>query len=210
MDFGLSRFHGGEHQNLTKTGVIMGTPVYMSPEQIAAEQRRVDHRTDIYSLGVTLYECLTLRRPFEAATWDQLYHQILSAEPEAPRAPAENRRATVRVDAPLGQQDTVRFSARGKPYEAPIHDLSLGGVSFWLPRGEFALLTPGMRLAHATVQRGEHSFVADLEVRGTRKVKSFLGGEQLHVGCRFAPLGDAALAALEAALAELGGGHPPG
>ncbi|WP_332672537.1 PilZ domain-containing protein [Aromatoleum sp.] len=130
------------------------------------------------------------------------------AESDAPRAPPENRRATVRVDAPLGQQDTVRFSARGKPYEAPIHDLSLGGVSFWLPRGEFALLTPGMTLAHATVERGEHSFVADLEVRGTRRVKSFLGGEQLHVGCQFAPLGDDELATLEAVLAELGGGRP--
>lgn len=140
--------------------------------------------------------------PREAAT-------PAASESEPPSTPAENRRATVRVEAPLGQQDTVRFSVRGKPYDAPIHDLSLGGVSFWLPRGEFALLTPGMKLAHATVERGEHRFVADLEVRGTRKVKSFLGGEQLHVGCQFGRLDDDAQAALEAVLAELGGGRPP-
>jgi len=85
LDFGLARDVSDEEQALTRTGMRMGTPVYMSPEQIAAERTRVDHRTDIYSLGVTLYECLTLRRPFEAATWDQLYHQILSSEPEAPR-----------------------------------------------------------------------------------------------------------------------------
>ncbi|MDT3671879.1 MAG: PilZ domain-containing protein [Aromatoleum sp.] len=132
----------------------------------------------------------------------------VASAPESSPTPAENRRATVRVEAPLGQQDTVRFSVRGKPYDAPIHDLSLGGVSFWLPRGEFALLTPGMKLAQATVERGEHRFVADLEVRGTRKVKSFLGGEQLHVGCRFEPLDVDAKAALEAVLAELGGGRP--
>lgn len=128
-------------------------------------------------------------------------------EPGSSRAPAENRRAAVRLEAPLGQQDAVRFSVRGKPYDAPIHDLSLGGVSFWLPRGEFALLTPGMKLAHATVERCERCFVADLEVRGTRKVKTFLGGEQLQVGCQFGRLDDGARTTLEAVLAELAGGR---
>jgi WD40 repeat protein len=85
LDFGLARDIGDEEAQLTRTGMRMGTPVYMSPEQIAAERLRIDRRTDVYSLGVTLYEALTLKRPFEAATWDQLYHQILSAEPEAPR-----------------------------------------------------------------------------------------------------------------------------
>lgn len=129
------------------------------------------------------------------------------APEQAPR-PVDNRRATVRVEAPLGQQDIVRFSVRGKVYESPIHDLSLGGVSFWLPRGEFALLNPGMKLARSTVQRCERSFLADLEVRGTRKVKSFLGGEQLHVGCQFAGLDAQARATLEQVLNELGGGRP--
>ncbi len=84
LDFGLAR-EEEEAKDLTLTGTLMGTPAYMSPEQITAQRIRLDRRTDIYSLGVTLYECLTLRLPFEAPTRDQLYHKILVADPEDPR-----------------------------------------------------------------------------------------------------------------------------
>lgn len=82
LDFGLARHV--EEDALTITGDLVGTPAYMSPEQIAAKRIDVDHRSDIYSLGATLFECLTLRRPFEAPTRQELYQQILTAE--APNA----------------------------------------------------------------------------------------------------------------------------
>ncbi len=62
-DFGLARVLGAEAVNLTQVGVTMGTPLYMSPEQ--AEGRRLDPRSDIYSLGVTCYHLLAGRPPFE-------------------------------------------------------------------------------------------------------------------------------------------------
>jgi serine/threonine protein kinase len=61
MDFGIALVMGG--RRLTSTGVTMGTPEYMSPEQIA-RPKEVDHRTDVYSIGIVLYEMLAGRAPF--------------------------------------------------------------------------------------------------------------------------------------------------
>ena len=81
LDFGLARADDEAFATLTRTGDLFGTPAYMSPEQIAAHRIVLDRRTDIWSLGVSLYECLSFRRPFEAATREGLYQQILNKEP---------------------------------------------------------------------------------------------------------------------------------
>src|SRR6478672_1288627 len=67
-DFGLSRFFTGATPalNLTQSGVTLGTPLYMSPEQV--QGKAVDHRSDIYSLGVTCYHLLTGEPPFRGST----------------------------------------------------------------------------------------------------------------------------------------------
>jgi tetratricopeptide (TPR) repeat protein len=82
-DFGLARIL--EQPGMTLTGEFVGTPAYMSPEQITAGRAPLDHRTDIYSLGATLYELLTLERPFAGEHRDQLIAQIMHKEPRAPR-----------------------------------------------------------------------------------------------------------------------------
>jgi len=82
-DFGLARFR--DNPDLTFTGDLLGTWRYMSPEQAAAKRVLVDHRTDIYSLGVTLYELLTLTPPFESSDRQELLHQIACEEPRTPR-----------------------------------------------------------------------------------------------------------------------------
>jgi len=66
VDFGLASVGSGDGSRLTKSGVLVGTPEYISPEQITGGQ--VDGRTDIYSLGVVMYEMLTGRAPFASDT----------------------------------------------------------------------------------------------------------------------------------------------
>jgi tetratricopeptide (TPR) repeat protein len=82
-DFGLARVL--EQPGMTLTGEFVGTPLYMSPEQITAGRAPLDHRTDIYSLGAALYELLTLQPPFAAQRRDQVIAQIIHKEPKAPR-----------------------------------------------------------------------------------------------------------------------------
>jgi serine/threonine protein kinase len=81
-DFGLA--HIADEPALTQSGDLVGSPSYMSPEQ-AAGNRPIDHRTDIYSLGATLYELLTLRPPFAGTRRDEVLLKIIHDEPLAPR-----------------------------------------------------------------------------------------------------------------------------
>jgi WD40 repeat protein/serine/threonine protein kinase/predicted Zn-dependent protease len=82
-DFGLAQVQGDT--KLTLTGDLIGTLRYMSPEQAMANRVVVDHRTDIYSLGVTLYELLTLEPAFRGDDRRALLRQIAFEEPPAPR-----------------------------------------------------------------------------------------------------------------------------
>src|SRR5579884_776302 len=78
-DFGLARFHS--EANLTQTGDLLGTLRYMSPEQALAKRAVIDHRTDIYSLGATLYELLTLQPVLDGHDREELLRQIAFEEP---------------------------------------------------------------------------------------------------------------------------------
>ncbi|MEM6691701.1 MAG: serine/threonine-protein kinase, partial [Planctomycetota bacterium] len=82
-DFGLARML--EQPGMTMSGEFVGSPLYMSPEQITAGRVTIDHRTDIYSLGATLYELLTLQPPFPGESRDQVLSHILQKDANAPR-----------------------------------------------------------------------------------------------------------------------------
>lgn len=83
-DFGLAQIV--TNPDVTEEGVLLGTYRYMSPEQAYANLIVVDHRTDIYSLGVTLYELLTLKYAFHGRTRSELLNQVAFADPKKPRS----------------------------------------------------------------------------------------------------------------------------
>ena len=80
LDFGLAKLQGPiSESDKTQPGAVMGTAGYMSPEQVRGED--VDQRSDIFSLGTVLYECLTGTAPFKRASSVETMNAILTEEP---------------------------------------------------------------------------------------------------------------------------------
>ncbi len=99
LDFGLARTLDGQESLVTRTGELFGTPAYMSREQLSVPTEALDRRTDVYSLGVTLFECATGRRPFEAPSQHRL-ERAISLEP-VPRATRLNPALPADIDVVL-------------------------------------------------------------------------------------------------------------
>jgi tetratricopeptide (TPR) repeat protein len=113
-DFGLARF--GSDADLTMTGDLIGTLRYMSPEQALARHGLVDHRTDVYSLGATLYELLTLQPAVDGADKHELLNKIAFEEPDAPRKldraiPVELEIITLKA---LAKEPVGRYATAGE------------------------------------------------------------------------------------------------
>ena len=102
-DFGIARI---ENSDMTQEGTLLGTPAYKSPEQFRGEP--VDHRTDIYSSGVMLFQLLTGERPFEGS-FTSIMHKVLNLEPPAPS------RLTARIPTVL--DDVVNRAMAKRPEE---------------------------------------------------------------------------------------------
>ncbi|UCD58913.1 MAG: alpha/beta fold hydrolase [Candidatus Hydrogenedentota bacterium] len=126
MDFGLAKLPG--RSRLTKTATIMGTLDYMSPEQARGEP--VDHRADIWSLGVVLYEMLTGRLPFAASNEAGMIHKIISEDP----AEVE----TLKPEVPAGLSGVVsRMMAKNRGDRYPSAAEFLKAIrSFRTPEAE--------------------------------------------------------------------------
>ncbi len=81
LDFGVSKFNVlNDEMSMTSTGAVLGTPYYMSPEQ-AKGSRGIDSRSDLYAVGVILYECITGQVPFSAETFNELIFRIVLESP---------------------------------------------------------------------------------------------------------------------------------
>lgn len=126
-DFGLARATFSETR-LTQSQAVMGTPQYMAPEQAEGRTGEIDARTDVYALGVMLYEMLTGRPPFATESAPQLLHQIVHCDPPRPRGverdleviclkAMEKERSRRYADGGEFAEDLARFR-RGEPIRA--------------------------------------------------------------------------------------------
>ncbi|MBN8617003.1 MAG: serine/threonine protein kinase, partial [Deltaproteobacteria bacterium] len=123
LDFGISKMkhEDGEPTNLTRTGVTMGTPYYMSPEQ-ARGIKKLDHRVDLYAVCVMLYECLTGRLPLTGDNYHALLQQILRVEPLPPStlAPGIPPALDALILKGLAKDPMQRFSSAAELLEALV------------------------------------------------------------------------------------------
>jgi WD40 repeat protein/serine/threonine protein kinase len=112
-DFGLARF--GDDHGLTMSGDLLGTLRYMSPEQALARPAAIDHRTDVYSLGATLYELLTLRPAFDGHDRAEILRRIAQEEPRPlrrlnPAVPADLETVVLKA---MEKDPAARYATAG-------------------------------------------------------------------------------------------------
>ncbi|WP_437539149.1 serine/threonine-protein kinase [Sorangium sp. So ce726] len=131
LDFGISKMTHAEDHALTRVGGVLGSPLYMSPEQLRSSSD-VDGRADIYSLGVVLFELLTGRTPFFAQELAQLVYLVTQGEPQRPRA--------LRPDLPEPLEQVILAAiARDRDRRFPtVADLALALVPFAPPHARAA------------------------------------------------------------------------
>jgi serine/threonine protein kinase/formylglycine-generating enzyme required for sulfatase activity len=140
IDFGLARLL--DEPGMTKTGVVLGTAYYMSPEQVRALKATIDGRTDVYSLGVVLYQALTDRPPFDGATSQQVMEKIVRNEPQ--RADAINSAVPLDLAAicerALAKRADWRFQTAAE-FAAALRDASAKNGSELRPAGPIQRVT---------------------------------------------------------------------
>jgi tetratricopeptide (TPR) repeat protein len=164
LDFGLAIAAEPNAPALTRTGETAGTPAYLSPEHVSGEIAHPDAQCDVYALGVTLYECLALEKPFMAPTRDALYRAITSSTPSSlsardrtvPRdlvvivATAMERDRGRRYQSAAALADDLEACVAGRPIAArpvPLH----GRMLRWARREPRQALLAGLFIAAALV-----------------------------------------------------------
>jgi serine/threonine-protein kinase len=146
-DFGLAKLVLGGGAGQTQTGAVMGTPSYMAPEQAAGRSKEIGPAVDIYALGAILYELLTGRPPFKAASSLETVQQVLLDEPVPPvrlqpRLPRDleticlkclQKGPRQRYASALALADDLRRFLGGEPIQArPVSPL--GRLARWCRR----------------------------------------------------------------------------
>jgi len=132
-DFGIARV---ENSELTQAGTSLGTPSYMSPEQCAGQA--VDNRSDLFSIGIVLYQLLTGEKPFQGSSTHAVIHHILQSTPERPSAlnPALSTAVDKLMERALAKNPADRFQSAEeflRAWEAALQGRTVAapGKNFW-------------------------------------------------------------------------------
>ncbi len=195
LDFGLARLEGQE--SLTASGDFVGTPLYMSPEQAQVRKIPIDHRTDIYSLGATMYEMLTWQPPFKGKDHQDTLSQIIERDPVDlrkvnPRIPRDLETIVLKClrkgagdrygTAEALGQDLRRF-VRGDPIEArPASKLERFHRAVWRRRRSLAVAVMAILLIVVAVllfRNHRQSALADRQRKYEQTVLSAAGRLQI-------------------------------
>ncbi len=227
-DFGLAR--EVEATAMTSTGVAKGTPLYMSPEQARGDTRRIDHRTDVFALGVILYEAMTGRRPFEAESTTAVINKIIGEDPVPPRSidssidtdvetivmkclekEPQRRYDSARALADDLQAylvgDPIRARAAGLGYralkKARKHRVVLAGVALMVIAG-LTLVGYALVARRAAAQQAALAQSFGQEVARNDAVSRYSALLPLHDTRRERRMIESSLAALEQRMAKLG------
>jgi serine/threonine-protein kinase len=183
LDFGLAKLTLGDDKvsHKTRTGSVMGTPYYMAPEQCEGKAN-IDHRADIYSLGVILFEMLTGKVPFGGEGYGEIIVKHITAAVPSPRA------INPRLPASI---ESIILRALAKPREERFQTMEEFGAALLDPEG-YAATAPAMAphtppLAPAAVMDGmgaTPSGRADSVVSG----QVLFGNSNTEMGARSVPL----------------------
>jgi serine/threonine-protein kinase len=165
IDFGISKFQplNNDGMRMTRTGMMMGTPYYMSPEQ-ASGTHDADHRSDLYAIGVMMFEATTGQVPFDAATFNQLLFKIVLDEvprPEMLQPDLDPAFASL-ISKAMARDLNQRFQSA---------DDFIKAIDGWLQQGKAVTVPPSadaraMSLLHPRTTQGE----------ATAEVKTGTGG----------------------------------
>jgi len=197
MDFGIARAEDTSATSVTATGAVLGTPGYMAPEQISGNVRDIDARTDVYALGVLLFELLTGQLPVSGATAQEYFERMKKGTPPSPRSIRRDiprsldalcRRAISprREDRPASAEEFARglqdARSRGAiPWRSFLRPLAAGaavaamagGLVVWALRpGQEP--TPSAKEAPRAAPKAAPA-AAWVEEAGARKAKAFGG-----------------------------------
>jgi serine/threonine protein kinase len=173
LDFGISKFDSGGGASLTQTGMIMGTPGYMPPEQ--ARGGKTDHRADIYGVGAMLYRALTGKIPFDSEDAAEALTMVLTQDPPRPRSiqPSIPEALELIIQKAMAKEPEDRHRTMAELDErlAPFDPEMVASVSLLPPPpGTIQQKRPAPKPTLATATQRSPS-IADLE-RDTRDAKA--------------------------------------
>ncbi len=173
LDFGVSKMmphfqNGEEPLDLTRTGMVMGTPYYMSPEQARGE-RNLDGRVDVYACGVMMYEAIVGKRPFLAANYNALLLSIIntSARPIREVRPATPAAMEAIVTCMMAKSRDARYATAN----AALREIRSLAVAATLPANRLSTPSTAVPKAEHRVRRTAHPMSTPPTHQGVTRVE---------------------------------------